>query len=426
MDFFSHLTKAPDDPILHLVQLYRQDPRDFKVNLSVGVYFNEQGKQENFEAVNLAQKAVAQFFYNTPSDYQLSSIDSSLASKSVKDINISYLPTTGYKGFNEAIRELVFPSSLAARQTNRISSFETVAGSGGLRLVGEFLKRSIDLETIHISNPTWSNHHDIFKAAGLQTKEYTYYSPTIGGIDFQALLSDLDKLTPKDAVLFHAACHNPTGYDLSHEQWQAVLNKVKEKGAFPVFDYAYQGFGDGLDEDSYSVRLASEIFTEALVISSCSKNFGLYGDRLGAIHIIGASADHVALAISNMQAIANDIYVCPGNNAAFVATTILNNPDLYQLWVDELAAVRNRINGLRHKLARAMAERGVDFSFVVEQRGMFSYTGMTKDEVDYLRDKYGIYMVHSGRVNIAGLNDANVAYVADAFTDVIKARAAKE
>ncbi|MFC6276310.1 amino acid aminotransferase [Psittacicella hinzii] len=422
MDFFANLTKAPDDPILHLIQEYKKDPNPSKVDLSVGAYYNAEGKAENLESVNLAQKALAQYYYSLPTENALAPVDLTLSSKVAKDINISYLPSTGYKGFNLAFRDFVFPESLAARKANRIRTVETIAGSGGLRLVGEFLKQHLELETIYISNPTWSNHFAIFETAGLKTAEYRYYNAQQRGIDFAAVLEDLEKLTSKDAVLLQAACHNPTGYDFSPEQWKEVLTKIKEKGAFPVFDFAYQGFGAGLDEDAYSVRLATEIFEQALIISSCSKNFGLYGDRTGAIHILAANEKDLDLVVSNLQFDANNFYVSPGNNGAFIVATILKNPDLYALWVEEVAQIRARIASMRQQLADLMAAQGFDFNFVVQQKGMFSYTGFTSQEVNRLKDEFSIYIVSNGRMNIAGLNEKNIDYVAKAFAKVLADR----
>ncbi|RIY32417.1 hypothetical protein CJP74_04610 [Psittacicella melopsittaci] len=419
MDFFSDITLAADDPILALVQQYLKDTRPNKVDLSVGVYYNPEGKQENFEAVRVAQKAVAEYLYALPTEAKLEQVNTDLAKLVAKDTSESYLPATGYKGFNLAVRDLVFPADLPARQEDRIQSIETVAGSGGLRLVGDFIHKQLGLETIYISNPTWSNHFAIFEHSGLKTAEYSYYNPATKALDVEATLADLDKLTAKDAVLLQAACHNPTGYDFTPEEWKLVLNKIKEKGALPVFDFAYQGFGDGLDEDAYAVRLASEIFAEALVISSCSKNLGLYGDRLGAIHVIAANANEANLAVSNLQSFANNYYVSPGTNGAFVATTVLNNPELRSQWENDLAQVRSRIKDLRTKLANALKARGFDFDFVVKQKGMFSYTGFTPEQCKELKEKYAIYIVGNGRINIVGLNDNNLEYVADAFAAVL-------
>ncbi|RIY32555.1 hypothetical protein CKF54_04605 [Psittacicella hinzii] len=422
MDFFSNLTLAADDPILALVQQYHQDERANKVDLSVGIYYNQQGKTENFNSVKVAQKAVAQYLYSLPTEAKLSAVNTELASLVAKDVSESYLPATGYQKFNLAIRDLVFPANLEARQAERIQTIESVAGSGGLRLVGDFLKNQLGIDKIYISNPTWSNHFAIFEKSGLTTDTYSYYNQASRSLDLEATLADFDKLTAKDAVLLQAACHNPTGYDFSQQEWELVLNKIKEKGALPVFDFAYQGFGDGLDEDAYSVRLATKIFDCALVVSSCSKNLGLYGDRIGAVHVIAPNKEQALLAVSNLQFYANNFYVSPGTNGAFVASTVLNNQELKAQWENDLTAVRARIKSLREKLAQALKARGHDFDFVTKQKGMFSYTGFTPEECKELKEKYAIYMVSNGRINIVGLNDNNLEYVADSFAAILNNR----
>ncbi|RIY36713.1 aromatic amino acid transaminase [Psittacicella gerlachiana] len=418
MDFFSNLTLAADDPILALVQQYHQDPRENKVDLSVGVYYNPEGKLENFKAVDTAQQALAQYFYSLPTEAKLAPIDNHLADLVAKDVSESYLPATGYVGFNNAVRNLLFPEDLQARKDDRIQTLESVAGSGGLRLVADFLHQ-LGLKRIFISNPTWGNHFAIFGASGLETPTYAYYNPQTKELDFQATLADLEALTPKDAVLLQAACHNPTGYDFDHQQWEQVLTKIKEKGALAVFDFAYQGFGDGIDEDAYSVRLATQILDQALFVSSCSKNLGLYGDRIGAVHVLAKDQAQAKLVVSNLQAYANNYYVAPGNNGAYVAAIVLSNPELRASWEQELTAVRARIKDLRQKLASALKERGFDFDFVTKQKGMFSYTGFTPEQCQELKEKYAIYMVTNGRINIVGLNEHNLAYVADSFAAVL-------
>lgn len=418
MDFFKDLTMAPGDPILKLMFMYRQDPNPSKVDLSVGVYFDENGQLVNFEAINTAQKVLADYFYNLPADFSLPKIATNDSVQTPQGLTTAYLPASGYPPYNKLVRELLFTNDLPAVKEGRVDTLASVAGSGGLSLAGHFAKL-LGFEKVLISDPAWSNYYAIFGKAGLNVGEYRYYDASNRSIDIEGCLADLAKADNKTVILFQTACHNPSGYDFTPEQWKQVLDTVAKTGAFVVFDFAYQGFGRGLDEDAFSIRYATEVLKEFLVVSSCSKNFGLYGERVGAVSIVGENSHDVALAYSTLKDLANNQYVATGSNGEYIVATVLSNPSLKAQWESEVNAVRNRIQTLRQKFADAMKALGFDFDFVTRQNGMFSYTGLTQDQVLALRDNYSIYMVENGRMNVVGLNDKNLEYVTKAFADVL-------
>lgn len=414
---FAHLEKTPDDPILSLVAQYKNNTNPNKVDLSIGAYFNEQGQPENFAAVETAQLAIAQAFYQQ-NQAQAANLEPNYTDLVRSRISVSYLPGDGEPLYNHLVKELVFGKDNP--HLGRIATLESVAGSGGLRLVADFVKQYTNIHTVHMSSPTWSNHFDIFEQTGLQTGSYPYYNPDLKGLDVEAMCAYLRTLDATHGIVVHACCHNPTGYDFLPHEWDQVLAAAKEAGCFVIFDMAYQGFGKGFAEDAYAARKASEMLDNFIVISSCSKNFGLYGERVGAVHVAAPTAQQAQNVVTLFTDLATNHYVAPGNNAAYIVTTILSNPELQAGWEKDLAAIRNRIVTIRTNFAAAMQARGFDFEFVTRQTGMFSFTGLTKEQVLRLRDEFAIYMVTNGRMNVLGINPLNIEYVADAFATVLR------
>lgn len=429
MGLFAHLVKAPDDPILGLVATFNKDDRQHKIDLTVGVYKNEQGVPENFTSVAKAQLAVADYFFNLPSMQAPAGVtlsEENLAQ--VKDIvlppgvTIGYLPTSGYKPFTDGLRELVYPvDKVQAAKDGRIVSMESVAGSGGLSAVAHFLKEKTAINKVFISDPTWSNHFTLFGKTGLATPAYPYYDEEQKGINFSKTLAFFkENLDANSAVLFHASCHNPCGCDFSSEEWRAVLEVLKEKDALAVFDLAYQGFGEGLDADVYGVRYAADLLPESICIQSCSKSFGMYGERIGVVHIVGQTPEAAQAASSNLQNVAANYYVAPTSNGAYVVSTVLTNPALRAEWEEELKKICERLTKNRQLLVDALEALGhPEFKFLLKQKGMFSYTGLTAPQVVRLRDEHAVYLVENGRINVCGINPQNVQAIAEAFAKVL-------
>lgn len=427
MGFFAHLTTAPDDPILGLVAQFAQDPRSDKIDLTVGAYKNEQGQPENFAACHAAQLAVSDYFYNLPTLSAKKAVELGpehnqlVAGVQVPPgLTIGYLPTAGFKPFTDAVQELVYADT-QARQQGRVVTIESVAGSGGLSVTGTFLAQKVGLKRIFLSDPTWSNHYQLFGQAGLECLPYPYYDESVRGINFAKTLEFFaQNLTANDAVLFHGSCHNPTGCDFTPEQWQQVLAVLKDKGAFPVFDVAYQGFGDGLAQDVYGVRYAADFFAESICIYSCSKSFGLYGERVGAINVVCSTPEQTSVVSSNVQDVAAAVYVAPTSHGAYVVATVLTNPALRADWEATLNKISARLRSNREKLVAELEKLGhPEFAFLKNQRGMFSYTGLTAQQAQKLRKDHALYIVDNGRINVCGLTDENIATVAQRIVAVL-------
>lgn len=417
-NLFNHLTQAPDDPILALVARFKADPNPNKVDLSIGVYFDENGNTQNFEPVSQAQLAVAQKFYEINQN-DLPPLRNSQTNLVNHDITVGYLPADGDCVYNQEIVKLVFGAKHELVTSGRVRAMETIAGTGGLRLAADFIKKHLGVTTAYMSNPTWGNHHAIFGGAGLQTSSYPYYNEATKSVAFDELCNFVKTLGSSDALVLHTCCHNPTGADLSKEQWQQLLAIIKEVNCVAVFDMAYQGFGKGLDEDAYAVRYASQVLDNYFVVSSCSKNFGVYGERLGALHVVTETAEYTNTAMSIIADIASNHYVCPSNNSAYLARTVLANPELKQQWENNLQAIRERIISTRSNFVNELKKYNLDFSFINNQVGMFSYTGLTKEQAQKLRSKYAIYLIDSGRINVLGLTEKNIPYVAQAIAQVL-------
>ncbi|MFP5414272.1 MAG: aromatic amino acid transaminase [Gammaproteobacteria bacterium] len=395
---FTALESYPPDPILRLLADFRADPNPHKVDLGVGVYKDETGHTPIMGAVKAAEARV-------------------FAGEDTK----SYIGPAGVPEFNVAIKDLIFGPQHPVLAEGRVATVLTPGGCGALRVGAELLKRAAPETTVWVSDPTWANHIPLLGNAGLRIREYPYYDREHSVLRFDAMLSALAEAGARDVVLLHGCCHNPCGGDLSLEQWRAVAELAEKRGFLPFVDLAYQGLGDGLDVDAQGLRLLAERLPEMLVASSCSKNFGLYRERVGSLSVLGQNAQRAEITVSHVNSIVRGIYSMPPSHGGAIVAEILNDPALAQQWRDELDVMRDRINGLRKLLNNKLHARGVDrdFSFVERERGMFSFLGLSADQVTRLIDEYSIYMVNSSRINVAGLSQANADYVVEALATVM-------
>ncbi len=385
---------APKDPILGVTDLFNADPNPGKVNLGVGVYCDDQGKVPLLESVRRAEAQRLQSGTPRP-----------------------YLPIDGLASYDGAVQELVFGS-----RNKNIVTVQALGGTGGLKIGADFLKQISPQAEVWISEPSWENHRQLFEAAGFAVNDYPYYDPQAHGVDFAAMLRALQALPAGAIVVLHACCHNPTGADLSQAQWQQVLQAVQARGLLPFLDFAYQGFGDGIGEDAYAARLFAGATAPVFLSSSFSKSFSLYGERVGALSVVTGSADEAARVLSQLKRVVRTNYSNPPGHGGDIAARVLTTPELRALWEQELGAMRERIKAMRAQLVTKVQARvpGADFGFVLQQRGMFSYSGLTRDQVVRLREEFSIYAVETGRICVAALNSKNLDYVADAIAKVLR------
>ncbi|NVK24644.1 MAG: aspartate/tyrosine/aromatic aminotransferase [Gammaproteobacteria bacterium] len=394
---FNKLQPVPTDPILGLVAEYKADTNPNKVDLSVGVYKNEQGQTPVLKAVKKAEEFI------------LKHEDSK-----------AYLGMAGDVAYNELMTKLIFGDHKVIAD-NRVKTAQTPGGTGSLRVAAEFIARCNAEATIWVTNPTWANHLSIFNAAGLKTAEFPYFDFETMGLKFEETKAALSKVPAGDVVLFHACCHNPSGMDLNIEQWQAVADIAKQQGFTVLIDAAYLGFGEGIEQDAAGIRLLADQLDELLICSSCSKNFGLYRDRVGAFSVIAESAERTDVSYSVALNVIRAIYSMPPAHGAAVVATILSDEALTKLWLEELDEKRGRINELRTVIVDKFKEKNVpgDYAFIAEQHGMFSFLGIDKEAINELKTEYGIYIVGSSRVNIAGVNASNADYIAESLAKVL-------
>jgi aspartate/tyrosine/aromatic aminotransferase len=399
MNLFEQVTAAPPDPILGLTEAFRNDPNPDKINLSVGIYQDESGKSPVLDCVREAEKRLTQ-------------VDSSK----------SYLPINGHPDYLGHTQRMVFGEGNEMIQTRSIASAHTPGGTGGLRLAGDFIRQCLGKRTIWVSNPTWANHQGIFNRADLDVAVYPYYNPETRGLNVEGMIAVLEDIPENDVVLFHACCHNPSGVDPSEKIWETIAKVCKERRLLPLLDFAYQGFATGWIDDAVAIRAFSEYGMEFLVCSSFSKNFGLYQDRVGALHVVAKNPDEAARVLSQLKALVRTNYSNPPAHGSAIVSTILNDRDLTQQWEEELKAMRVRINSVRDQFVDALSKAGApgDFSFIREQKGMFSFSGLSPEQVQYLKDKYSIYIVKSGRINVAGINSSNINRLCAAIADAMK------
>lgn len=400
---FQHVDPYAGDPILSLMEEFSKDERTQKVNLSIGLYYNEDNVVPQLEAVKAAYKNI----------------------EPTNDKVKLYLPMDGSKSYNQATQTLVLGKDSQARKDGRAVTIQTLGGSGALKVGADFLKKYFPESDVWVSQPTWENHIAIFNGAGIQSHFYPYFDAETNGVNVAAMLTELNKLSAKSIVLLHPCCHNPTGADLTPAEWDQVIEVLKAKDLIPFLDIAYQGFGQGLEEDAYAIRALDQSGMSFIVSNSFSKIFSLYGERVGGLTFICDDATTAQKVLGQLKATVRRIYSSPPTTGALLVDNVLNSAELTAQWQVELQEMRERIIQMRvllqSKLNAALPDR--DFSYLVKQQGMFSYTGLTAQQVDILKDTYGIYLLRSGRMCAAGLNLNNIDYVSNSIVDVLKATA---
>jgi aromatic-amino-acid transaminase len=390
---------APKDPILGITELYVADQNPDKVNLGVGVYYDENGKVPLLGCVRQVEQQQVQAGAPRP-----------------------YLPIDGLKSYDQAVQALVFGGDAPALKEKRVVTVQALGGTGGLRIGADFLRQLSPGAQVWISDPSWENHRALFESAGFKVQAYPYYDPATRGIRFEAMLAALQGLPAGAIVVLHSCCHNPTGVDLSQGQWRKILAVVQARSLVPFLDLAYQGFAEGIDVDAYAARLFAEAMSPVFLSSSFSKSLSLYGERVGAFSLVTGSADEAARALSQLKHLVRTNYSNPPTHGGDIVARVLTDPQLRRQWESELGAMRERIKAMRKALAEEIAQRvpGTDWSFVLRQSGLFSYTGLTKAQVERLRAEYSIYTIETGRICVAALNAKNIGYVADAIAKVIR------
>jgi aromatic-amino-acid transaminase len=395
---FEQVTAAPADPILGLTDEFRNDARSHKINLGVGIYKNDAGDTPILSCVKKAEQIL-------------------LDTEKTKN----YLSIEGNAEYGQLVQHLLFGADHEIVTSKRARTAQAPGGTGALRIGAEFLARQKLSRKVWISNPTWMNHFQVFGAAGLETGEYTYYNPATRGLDFDAMLQSLSQAQAGDVVLLHGCCHNPTGIDPSLEQWEVLAKFCAERKLLPFFDFAYQGFSRGVDEDAAGLRLFARFNRELLVASSFSKNFGLYNERVGAITLVTEAEAVATVAFSQVKAAIRANYSNPPAHGAAVVTTVLKDAALKQEWLAEVAQMRDRIWQMRELFVAKLKEQGVqqDFSFITEQNGMFSFSGLNKEQVARLKNEFAVYIVGSGRISVAGITSGNIDALCQAIAKVL-------
>ena len=395
---FENIEMLPADAILGLTEAFKNDANPDKVNLGVGIYKNADGVTPIFEADKKAEKILQE----------------KLASK-------TYLPIPGSNEYGKVVQELLFGPSSSIIEQGRAVTAQSPGGTGALRIAGEVLKKILPEAKLWISDPTWANHTGIFGNAGLEIEKYRYYNPDSKTLDFDGMLESLSKASKGDIVLLHGCCHNPTGIDPAPEQWKKIAELVKKLQILPVVDFAYQGLAKGIEEDAAGLRTLCGICDEVVVASSFSKNFGLYNERTGAVTFLCDSADAAARIFSHIKLVIRRCYSNPPAHGSAIVTTIMSDPQLRGLWEDEVKAMRDRIHQMRELFVKTLKQKGAkgDFSFITKQNGMFSFSGLTKEQVQKLREKYSIYIVGSGRINVAGMTADNMDRICEAIAAVL-------
>ena len=388
----------PPDAIFGLIEEFKKDPNPHKINLTVGMYQDEEGRTPVMESVRAAKKLIH--------DEGKSHV---------------YLPISGNDSFNQLIPKLVFGDSHPVISEQRAHSAQTPGGTTALRVAGEMLHKRLGIKNIWISDPTWANHKNIFPAAGLNILPYQYLDERGTGFDCEGMLESIAKSDPHDAILLHTVCHNPTGVDPTPDQWKKIFDVIELRSLVPIFDFAYQGFGEGVDADAFPIREFSRRNLGALVCSSFSKNFNLYGERVGAVTVLANDKDQSLAVLSQVKAVIRANYSNPPTFGGMIVKTVFEDADLKALWLKELEAIRVRISELRSQFVDAISQRlpEVDFSHIVRQRGMFSYSGIAGDVVEQLKHEHSIYLLKSGRINIAGINAKNLDRLCDSIASVM-------
>jgi aromatic-amino-acid transaminase len=395
---FQHVQPYAGDPIFALVDAFNADPRPHKVNLSIGIYFDEQGRLPVLPSVQAAEARI-------------------LAEGGAKP----YLPMEGDAAARREVQALLLGADHPALAAGRVATIQTIGSSGGLKVGADFLKTWLPESGVWVSDPTWDNHRSMFEGSGFVVRSYPYYDAANGGVAFDAMLAALRDCPRRSVVLLHACCHNPTGVDLSRAQWDALIPLLRERQLLPYLDLAYQGFGDGIDDDAYAVRALADAGLTFFVANSFSKSMSVYGERCGALTAVCADAAEAELVLGQMKATVRRNYSSPPIHGGQIVARVLTDPTLRALWEQELAAMRERIAAMRHALHGALSAQlpGRDFDYFLTQRGMFSYTGLSSAQVDRLREEHAVYLVRSGRICVAGLNEGNVQRTAQAIAAVL-------
>ena len=398
MSLFSAVEMAPRDPILGLNEAFNADTRANKINLGVGVYFTDEGRIPLLRAVAEAEKA-------------------RIAAHAPR----GYLPIEGIASYDSAVQKLLFGADSPLLAEGRVVTTQSIGGTGALKNGADFLKRLLPNATVAISDPSWENHRALFESAGFPVQNYRYYDAASHGVNRAGLLEDLKNLPARSIIVLHACCHNPTGVDLNQDDWKAVLEVLRECEHVPFLDIAYQGFGDGIEEDASAVRLFAESGLNFFVSSSFSKSFSLYGERVGALSIVTNSREEAGRVLSQVKRVIRTNYSNPPTHGATVVGNVLNSPELRAMWEQELGEMRERIRGMRQAFVEQLSAAAPqhDFSFVTRQRGMFSYSGLNASQVERLKDEYAIYAVATGRICVAALNSHNLASVTQAIAKVL-------
>jgi len=390
---------APKDPILGITELFVADKNANKVNLGVGVYYDDNGKVPILECVRRAEQQRVQS--GTPK---------------------AYLPIDGLQAYDQAVQALVFGAQAPALKEKRVVTVQALGGTGGLKIGADFLKQLSPSARVWISDPSWENHRALFEGAGFKVEAYPYFDAGTRGLRFEPMLAAVNTMPAGDIVVLHSCCHNPTGVDLTQEQWQKVLAAVQARGLVPFLDLAYQGFAEGIDADAYAARLFAGATSPVFLSSSFSKSLSLYGERVGAFSLVAGSADEAVRALSQVKRIVRANYSNPPTHGSDIVARVLTTPELRTLWEKELGGMRERIKAMRKALAESIGKRvpGADWSFVLRQNGLFSYTGLTKAQVERLRTEFSIYAIETGRICVAALNAKNIDYVAEAIAKVLR------
>lgn len=396
---FQNVEYYPGDPILGLIEKYNEDPNPKKVNLGVGVYYDNEGHLPILDCVKKVEKELAE-----------------------KNLPHNYLPIDGLTGYRQACQNLLFGPNHEAVQSGRIATTASLGGSGALRIGAEFIHHWFPDAKVFVSNPTWANHIGIFESAGCKVNKYPYYDPDTNGIKIAELKNFLSNLEAGNIVLLHPCCHNPTGIDPTVQQWDDILTIIKQQGLIPFMDFAYQGLGEDLDQDAYAIRKAVDLGLSFFVSNSFSKNMSLYGERVGALSVICPTTEEAKLVQSQLKLIIRRFYSSPPGHGNYIVDKTLNDPILFKQWEKEVYEIRDRIRAMRIHLHDVLQEKlpDRDFTYLSAQRGMFSFTGLSSEQVARLQCEYSIYIVENGRMCVAGLNSRNIDYVAQAMAEVLK------
>ena len=395
---FETVKIAPADPILGLTETFKNDPRGHKINLGVGIYKTDAGTTPVLDCVKKAEAII-------------------LAQEKTK----SYLSIEGNAEYGKCVQALLFSPNNEIISSRRAATAQVPGGTGALRIAADFMVQQLGIKRIWVSNPTWANHGNVFKTAGLEIVEYDYYDAESKTLNFDGMVKSLANATSEDAVLFHGCCHNPTGIDPTIEQWQQLADLGQKQQFLALFDFAYQGFGVGIEEDASGLRLYAAQNTELMIASSFSKNFGLYNERFGAVTLVAKDLETATSAFSQIKSIIRANYSNPPSHGAAVVTTVLNDPELTALWHDEVAQMRQRIHQMRLLFVKTLKAYGAtgDFSFISQQNGMFSFSGLSKAQVEILKDQHAVYIVGSGRISVAGMTTQNMDPLCKAIAAVL-------